>query len=132
MDHGILPLNDDTISKLQMKLPQASAPDPIILHPDEAPNIIQSGTKTSRHSCTTSTTSHPLIATFVHNCYSRPSQLFVIGDIKIACVNWINLLLTTSEGTTQGDLVSMTVYVIAIIPLILMILRSEKVTLKAH
>ena len=39
MDHGILPLNDDTISKLKMKHPQASAPDPIILLPDEAQNI---------------------------------------------------------------------------------------------
>ena len=39
MDHRILPLNDDTISKPKMKHPQASAPDPIILLPDEAQNI---------------------------------------------------------------------------------------------
>ena len=39
MDHGILPLNDDTISKLKMKHPQASAPDPTILLPDEGLNI---------------------------------------------------------------------------------------------
>ena len=39
MDHGILPVNDDTISKLKMKHPQVSAPDPIILLPDEAQNI---------------------------------------------------------------------------------------------
>ena len=39
MDHRILPLNDDTISKLKMKHPQDSAPDPIILLPDEAQNI---------------------------------------------------------------------------------------------
>ena len=39
MDHGILPLNDDTICKLKMKHPQVSAPDPIILLPDEAQNI---------------------------------------------------------------------------------------------
>ena len=39
MDHGILPLNDDTISKVNMKHPQASACDPIILLPDEAQNI---------------------------------------------------------------------------------------------
>ena len=39
IDHGILPLNDDTISKLKMKHPQASAPDPIVLLPDEAQNI---------------------------------------------------------------------------------------------
>ena len=39
MDHGILPLNDESISKIKMKHPQASAPDPIILLPDEAQNI---------------------------------------------------------------------------------------------
>ena len=39
MDHGILPLNNDTISKLKIKHPQASAPDTIILVPDEAQNI---------------------------------------------------------------------------------------------
>ena len=36
---------------------------------------------------------YPLIATFVHNCYSRLSKLFVIGGAEIA----------SSEGTTQGD-----------------------------
>ena len=55
----------------------------------------------------------PSIATFVHNCYSRPSRLFVIGGVEIA----------SSEGTTQGDPVAMVVYAIAIIPLILMILE---------
>ena len=39
MDHGILSLNDGSISKLKMKHPQTSAPDPIILLPDEAQNI---------------------------------------------------------------------------------------------
>ena len=48
MDHGILPLNDDSISKLKMKHPQASAPDPIILLPDEAQNIHTISTKTSQ------------------------------------------------------------------------------------
>ena len=47
MDHGILPLNDDSISKLKMKHSQASAPDPIILLPDEAQNIHPISTKTS-------------------------------------------------------------------------------------
>ena len=36
MNRGIVLLNDDTISKLKMKHPQALAPDPIILLPDEA------------------------------------------------------------------------------------------------
>ena len=39
MDHRILPLNDETISKLKMKHHQASSPDPTILLPDEAQNI---------------------------------------------------------------------------------------------
>ena len=39
MDHGILPLNDDNISKLKMKHPQASPPDPTILLSDEGQNI---------------------------------------------------------------------------------------------
>ena len=49
------------------------------------------------------------IATFVRNCYSRPSRLIVIGGVEIA----------SSEGTTQGDPVAMALYAIAIIPLIL-------------
>ena len=51
----------------------------------------------------------PSIAKFVYNCYSRPSRLFLIGDVEIV----------SSEGTTQGD----PVYAIASIPLILMILE---------
>ena len=39
MNHRVFPLNDDTIPKLKMKHPQASASDPIILLLDEAQNI---------------------------------------------------------------------------------------------
>ena len=55
----------------------------------------------------------PPMATFVCNCYSRPSRLLVMGGIEI----------TSSECTTQGDPVAMAVYAIAIIPLIWMILE---------
>ena len=48
----------------------------------------------------------PLIATFVHNCYFRPSRLFVIGGVEIV----------SSEGTIQSDHVAMAVYAISIIP----------------
>ena len=37
--HGILPLNDDTISKLRMKHPKAVNPDPVVLLPDDTPNV---------------------------------------------------------------------------------------------
>ena len=39
MDHRILLLNDDPISKLKTKHPLVSAPDPITLLPNEAQNI---------------------------------------------------------------------------------------------
>ena len=55
----------------------------------------------------------PSITTFVHNCYSRPSQLFVIDGVEIA----------SSECTTQGDPVPMVVCAIAKISLILMTLE---------
>ena len=51
----------------------------------------------------------PSLAMFVKNCYSTKSRLFIIGGGE----------LKSSEGTTQGDPVSMAVYDIAIIPLIL-------------
>ena len=55
----------------------------------------------------------PEIATFVTNCYSLPSRLFIIGGKEIL----------SAEGTTQGDPVAMPIYAIAIIPLIMMILE---------
>ena len=58
----------------------------------------------------------PWIATFVHNCYSRPSRLFAIGSEEIA----------SPEGTTQVDPVAMAAYAVAVIPLILMILEITK------
>ena len=48
MDHGILPLNDGSISKLKMKHPQASAPDPKPCSLMKLKIFIQSGTKTSQ------------------------------------------------------------------------------------
>ena len=51
----------------------------------------------------------PSIATFVVNCYSTASRLFVVGGTE----------LRSDEGTTQGDPIAMFVYAIATIPLIL-------------
>ena len=54
-----------------------------------------------------------LIATFMHNCYSKPLRLFVIGGVEVS----------KSEGIMQGNSVAMAVYSIKIVPLILMILE---------
>lgn len=55
----------------------------------------------------------PSISTFVHNCYSIVSRLFVLGGME----------LKSEEGTTQGDPIAMAVYAIAIIPMIFMIME---------
>ena len=51
----------------------------------------------------------PVIATFVKNCYSCDSRLFIAGGGEIK----------SREGTTQGDPVAMAIYAIATIPLLL-------------
>ena len=59
----------------------------------------------------------PAISTYVNNCYSLPSRLFVISGAEI----------TSEEGTTQGEPTVMAIYAIAIIPLIMMLLElTEK------
>ena len=55
----------------------------------------------------------PPIATYVRNCYTLPSRLFIIRGTEIP----------PSEGITQGDPTVMSIYAIAIIPLILMIME---------
>ena len=59
----------------------------------------------------------PVIATFVINCYTSDSRLFITGGGEIK----------SREGTTQGDPVAMAIYAIAIIPLLLILIEySEK------
>ena len=55
----------------------------------------------------------PPMATYVRNCYTLPSRLFIIGGTEIR----------SSEGTTQGDPTATSIYAIAIIPLVLMIVK---------
>ena len=54
----------------------------------------------------------PPITTHVRNCYTLPSRLFIIRGTEIP----------SSEGT-QGDPTAMSIYAIAIIPLVLMIME---------
>ena len=54
----------------------------------------------------------PSIAIFLKNCYSTPSRLFIVGGTEI----------TSREGTTQGDPVSMAIYRIEVTPLIKMLI----------
>ena len=54
------------------------------------------------------------MAIYIRNCFSVPSHLFVLGGTEIS----------SSEGTTQGDTLTMPVYAIGITPL-LEILKPE-------
>eukprot|EP00111_Clytia_hemisphaerica_P004992 TCONS_00014349-protein len=50
----------------------------------------------------------PASSTYVSNCYQRKSRLFVMGGSE----------LSSSEGTTQGDPMSMPTYAIGLMPLL--------------
>ena len=50
----------------------------------------------------------PSIATYAINTYREPVRLFIVGGQK----------LRSSEGTTQGDPLAMSLYVISLQPLI--------------
>ncbi|XP_066911371.1 uncharacterized protein [Clytia hemisphaerica] len=66
----------------------------------------------------------PVIATFVNNCYSTDSRLFIAGGGE----------LKSREGTTQGDPVAMATYAIATIPLLLTLVEfsnQENLTTKS-
>ena len=51
----------------------------------------------------------PILATFVNNCYASDSRLFIAGGGEIK----------SREGTAQRDLVAMSTYAIATIPMLL-------------
>ena len=62
----------------------------------------------------------PEISTFAINCYSKPSRLFITGGKE----------LNSSEGTTQGDPISMAMYAIGIMPLMTMVMGSMSSCIK--
>ena len=55
----------------------------------------------------------PSISTYVQNCHTLPSRLFIIGGTEIK----------SSEGTTQGDPVAMPIYALGVIPIMLIVLQ---------
>ena len=57
----------------------------------------------------------PEFATFITNCYIRPSRLFVTGGKE----------LSSKEGTTQGDPVAMSMYTMGILPLLQLYMAKE-------
>eukprot|EP00794_Sanderia_malayensis_P019270 gene19270-biopygen16155 len=57
----------------------------------------------------------PPMATYVTNCYGKPSRLFITGGKEIK----------SSEGTTQGDPFAMPAYAIGIVPLLPLLKSSH-------
>ena len=49
----------------------------------------------------------PSLSMFVENCYRHEIRLFVIGDAE----------LKSTEGTTQGDTIAMSLYGLSLLPL---------------
>ena len=56
----------------------------------------------------------PPMATYVRNCYAKPSRLFIAGGKE----------LKSSEGTTQGDPTAMPAYGVGVLPFLALI-KSE-------
>ena len=83
---------------------------------DENHGILQIDAKNAFNSINRQVTMHnleilcPTFATFVINCYVRPSRLFILGGKEIS----------SKEGTTQGDPIAMSMYATGILPLLLL------------
>ena len=57
----------------------------------------------------------PEIATYINNCYMKPSRLFIAGRKKIS----------SSKGTTQEDLIAMGIYALGLMPLLTSIISNN-------
>ena len=59
----------------------------------------------------------PPMATYLRNCYQKPSRLFIAGGKE----------LVSAEGTTQGDPTAMPAYGIGILPFLALIGPPQEV-----
>ena len=57
----------------------------------------------------------PPMATYVRNCYAKPSRLFIAGGKE----------LKSSEGTTQGDPTAMPAYGVGVLPFLALIKSGD-------
>ena len=57
----------------------------------------------------------PETATYINNCHTKPSRLFITGGKEIL----------SNEGTTQGDLIAIEVYALGLIPLLTWIISNN-------
>ena len=57
----------------------------------------------------------PEIATYINNCYMKPSRLFITGGKEIS----------SKEGTTQSDLIGMGMYALGLRPLLTPIISNN-------
>ena len=62
----------------------------------------------------------PQMATYVRNCYAKPSRLFIAGGKE----------LKSSEGTTQGDPTAMPAYGIGVLPFLALIKSGDAARVK--
>ena len=57
----------------------------------------------------------PEIATYINNCYMKPSRLFITGGKEIS----------SNKGTTQEDLIAMEIYALSLMPLLTSIINNN-------
>ena len=57
----------------------------------------------------------PEIATYINNCYMKPSRLFITGGKEIS----------SNKGTTQEDLITMEMYVLSLMPQLTSIISNN-------
>ena len=69
----------------------------------------------------------PPISIYVENCYILPSCLFIIRQLE-----GHRDTKGTTQGTTKGDPVAMSIYALSVIPLMLMVLEITNTNTNSH